>query len=88
MARPDSTRNSSERLLICEMVPAEPTTNTISQAKASTTRVRNAVAISESVLRMPHLAKIDVRPAKTADKTAATSHIMKSAFEPENLPRS
>ena len=37
-------------------------------AKADT--VRTAVATVESVFRMPHLARIDVSPAKKAEPTA------------------
>lgn len=46
----------------------------IAQAKTSTTQVRMAVATSESVCLMPHLAKMDVMPAKNADANAATAH--------------
>lgn len=40
-------------------------------ANTSTTKVRSAVAISESVSERPHLAKIEVMPAKNAEATAA-----------------
>ena len=46
-------------------------TNTTSHAKTSTTAVRIPVAISESVSRMPHLARIDVMPAQSAASRAA-----------------
>lgn len=51
---------------MCGSAPCEPTTNTISQEKASTTTVRMAVATVESVSRMPHFAKTAVKPAKSA----------------------
>ena len=54
----------------------EPTTNTISQEKSSTTMVRTAVATVESVLRMPHLARIAVMPAKKAEPKANKIHIV------------
>lgn len=49
----------------------EPTTATMIHANTSTTKVRSAVAISESVSERPHLAKIEVMPAKNAEATAA-----------------
>ena len=55
--------------------PWEPTTNTMVHAKASTTRVRMAVATVESVFRMPHLARMAVTPAKSADPAAKRIHI-------------
>ena len=73
--RPDRIRKISERGLIWAMVPCEPTMKTISQEKISTTIVRSAVATSESVLWMPHLARIEVIPAKTAESTAVNNHI-------------
>lgn len=51
------------------MIPA------MSQAKTSTTVVRSAVARSESTVRMPHLERIDVRPAKSAEPAAAMIQI-------------
>ena len=54
-----------------------PTTNTMIQENRRTTMVRRAVATSESVLRIPHLAKIEVKPANRADRTAIKSHVMK-----------
>ena len=56
------------------MVPMDPEMPAIAQAKTSTTQVRMAVATSESVCLMPHLAKMDVMPAKNADANAATTH--------------
>jgi len=55
--------------------PKEPATPTMVQAKTTTTTVRTAVATSESVLRIPHLASIDVKPARRAEARANTSHI-------------
>jgi hypothetical protein len=48
---------------------------TIIIEKIKTTIVRSAVARSELVLRIPHLASIAVKPANTADKMAADTHI-------------
>ena len=61
------------------MVLAEPATNTISQENASTTMVRIAVAMSESVFLIPHFARMAVNPAKTDDKIAAANHIFSSS---------
>ena len=72
--------NISDFALICDIEPAEPEMNTIIHENTSTTAVRMAVATSESVLRMPHLARIAVRAAKTAENTAAVSHINKTSF--------
>ena len=80
MARPERMRKVRDLAPIFPMVPAEPTTNTISQEKTRTTTVRRAVATSESVFRMPHFASMDVNAANTADKTAMRSHIMYRSF--------
>lgn len=64
-----------ERLVICG---AEPTIKTISHEKISTTTVRTAVATVESVLRIPHFARIAVIPEKNAEPTAYKIHILKS----------
>ena len=53
----------------------EPVINTIIQEKTSTTTVLTAVATSESVSFIPHLARIEVSPANKADIKAITSHI-------------
>ncbi len=58
------------------MVGAEPTIQTISHEKISTTMVRIAVAASESVFLIPHFARTDVRPAKRAEPNAKSIHIM------------
>lgn len=73
MERPESTRNTKETTVSEEIVPAEPAASTISQEKTSTTPVRMAVATSESVERMPHLARMAVIPANRADKNAMGS---------------
>lgn len=52
----------------------DPEMPAIAQANTSTTQVRMAVATSESVCLMPHLAKMDVMPAKKADANAAVTH--------------
>lgn len=51
---------------------------TMMTAKTSTTAVRIAVAISESVFLIPHLARIDVIPAKKAENIAAINHMISS----------
>ena len=56
------------------IVFAEPEMNAIIQEKSKTTTVRNAVAISESVFLMPHLANTEATPAKTAERIAVASH--------------
>lgn len=43
--------------------------------KNNTTIVRNAVATCEFVFLIPHLAKIDVIPAKNAEPNAHNIHI-------------
>lgn len=55
------------------MVGPEPTIHTISHEKSSTTMVRMAVAATESVFRMPHLTRIAVSPANSAE---AAPHIL------------
>ena len=67
------------------MVLAESATNTISQENASTTTVRMAVAMSESVFLIPHLARMAVNPAKTDDKIAAANHIPVSSNDTMRL---
>ena len=70
---PDSARNSHDLGVIAEMELAEPTIATMSQVKAATTQVRSAVATSESMVLIPHLARMDTMPANNADANAATS---------------
>ena len=57
------------------MVGAEPTMATISHENSRTTIVRMAVAVSESVFRMPHFARMDVSPAKSAEPNANRIHM-------------
>ena len=45
--------------------------------------VRNAVATCESVFLIPHLAKIDVIPAKKEDPTAYNNHMITSLPFPD-----
>ena len=56
---------------MCAKVDCEPTTKTIKHENTSTTIVRSAVARSESVFLIPHLASIEVSPAKAAESMAA-----------------
>jgi hypothetical protein len=51
---------------------------TMIQENARTTMVRIAVARSESVFLIPHFARIDVSPAKTAERIAKVSQIILS----------
>lgn len=53
------------------MASSGPESAATIQANASTTQVRSAVARSESVVLMPHLARMDVMPAKNAEANAA-----------------
>lgn len=64
------------------MVGPEPTIHTISHEKSSTTMVRMAVAASESVFRMPHLARIAVNPANSAEANAKITHITNTLLSP------
>ena len=75
MASPDKIRKSNDFAVIAEMVSAEPTISTIIHENSNTTTVLSAVATSESVSRIPHFARIEVIPAKNADKTAIISHM-------------
>ncbi len=70
MARPERMRNRSDVGFMSVIVLKEPATKTMIHEKTRTTMVRKAVARSESVFLMPHLARIDVSPAKTAERTA------------------
>ena len=81
MERPESTRNTKERTVREEIVPAEPAASTISQENISTTPVRRAVATSESVERIPHLARMAVIPANRADKNAMGSQNIRIASD-------
>lgn len=76
MAIPERTRKARDFVLISEIVPADPTTNTMIHENTRTTIVLSAVAISESVFLIPHLARIDVAPANIADKTAIIIHMV------------
>lgn len=55
----------------------------MSHEKTSTTTVLSAVARSESVFLMPHLASTAVTPAKKAESTAIKSHI---SIPPGSMP--
>ena len=67
MARPERIRKIHVLALRDVMVGPEPTIHIISHEKSSTTMVRMAVAASESVFRMPHLTRIAVSPANSAE---------------------
>lgn len=67
--------------LMSVMPLQEPVIMVMSIAMISTAMVRSAVATVESVLRIPHFARIEVNPAKNADPAANTSHIKRTSFE-------
>lgn len=67
MARPERIRKIHVLALRDVMVGPEPTIHTISHEKSSTAMARMAVAASESVFRMPHLARIAVSLANSAE---------------------
>lgn len=75
MAKPDRIRNKRVGPEICPMPRYAPVRAVKSQENKKTTQVRIAVAMSESVLRMPHLASMEVMPAKKEEPTAYKSHI-------------
>ena len=75
MDSPDRMRKTQVCGATVDREACAPDTKTISQEKASTTMVRSAVARLESVLRMPHLAKTAVIPAKNAEPKANRTHI-------------
>ena len=80
MARPDRMRKAQVRPDTWEIVFWDPTTKTMSQEKTSTTQVRMAVATLESVFRMPHLARMEVSPAKSAEAKANKTHMPIPSF--------
>ena len=78
VASPDSTRNTSVFASMTVIADCDPTTNTMIHENNSTMIVRMAVATLESVFLMPHFARIDVTPAKNADRNANRIHIASS----------
>ena len=82
MESPESTKNNNVVPEIWAMPPWEPTTNTISQEKASTTTVRKAVASVEFTFSMPIFANTAVIPAKKAEPSAKNSHITRPPIPP------
>ena len=62
-----------------------PASAAIIQAKTSTTQVRSAVATSESVVLIPHFARIEVVPAKKADANAARIQDKETSFHEQCL---
>lgn len=74
MASPDSTRKIIVWYDSVAMAGAEPAAATIIHALTNTTIVRIAVATVLSVFLIPHLDKIAVIPANTADNPANTTH--------------
>ncbi len=71
MARPESARNNHDLGAMEAICPKEPATPTMTQVNTTTTQVRSAVATSESVVLMPHLASTDTMPANSAEAKAA-----------------
>lgn len=80
MDSPDRMRNKRGTGSILAICPWDPVMKTITQEKASTIMVRTAVATVESVVRMPHFAKMAVSPAKTAEPKAKSIHMFLSHF--------
>ena len=58
---------------------------TMTHENSNTTIVRSAVATSESVFLMPHLARMAVSPANTAESTAINSHIISFTYSNADL---
>lgn len=85
MASPERIRKTTVLVSIAVMVACEPVMNTISHEKASTTTVRIAVAIFESVFFIPHLARIEVTPANRADKKANAIHIAYGHLQSQSI---
>ena len=81
MAAPERIRNSRVVPLMELVWSKDPAANTMIQEKIRTTTVRTAVATVESVFRIPHLARIEVTPAKNAEPIANKSHIFTSISE-------
>jgi len=75
VANPESIKNINDFVSISVIILSEPTKNTIIHENNSTTVVRSAVAVSESVFMIPHFAKTDVSPAEKADNIAIIIHI-------------
>ena len=75
---PDKIKNIHVLLLNELIVPMDPVISIMIQEKTNTTIVRMAVAASESIFRIPHFARIDVNPAKTAEPNANKIHITSS----------
>ena len=81
MARPERIKKSQLFRLMSVTPPWVLVRNTMPQAITSTTAVRMAVARLEGTPSMPTFAKMEVRAAKTADKSAKTNHITASSFQ-------
>jgi hypothetical protein len=71
----------------------EPVARTIAHMKINTTMVRRAVATVESMSLRPHLASMEVNPAKNAEPTAYRIHTETLCFayiynsrNPEKIP--
>ncbi len=80
MARPERIRNSQLFRLMSVMPPWVLVRSTMPQAMTSTTAVRMAVARLEDTPSMPTFARMEVRAAKTADKSARMNHISTLPF--------
>ena len=76
MASPDRIRNIHVAGAIEPRGGSGPPIAAISQEKARMMIVLNAVATAESVFLMPHFARIEVIPAKNAERNASTIHML------------
>ena len=68
-------RNTQVFAPISRTPPNDPTMSTMQKDMSSTTTVRMAVATVESVLRIPHFARMEVSAANAADPSARNTHI-------------
>lgn len=80
MAKPDKMRKSQLFLLMLTISVWLLVKKTMSQAIRMTTTVRIAVARLDGTPSIPILAKIDVRAAKIADKSAKKNHMATSSL--------
>ena len=75
VANPERTRKHHVPTEMLPISEKEPTISTMRQDITRTTPVRMAVATVESVLLMPHFARMEVSPANSAEPNANKIHI-------------
>ena len=78
MESPERMRNNRVLEEMEEKSFTDPTIITMTKEKNSTTMVLRAVATVESVFFIPHLANMEVRPAKKAERKANSTHMISS----------